>query len=543
MKTALFSTFAAFWAASSLIAGPKISIVTGDDPHELVTLSAEQLSSQFQRLFEAEVQVSPGLPQNAENVVLLGTPETNPAIPKSAWPEKLSPQEHFLKSADGKLIVGGDDPAAGYWAACELGRHFGYRYLLHGDFPPKETPKFSLDGLDARFAPNVKIRAWKTIGRGPASQESWGLTELQNLLRQLAKLKFNQVILAIHPDQPFLDSDTDEKRGVLWNGEEFRVDGDTAGRPAFGRSKVFENPDFAGKTTYIERLAAGNEFANGIITTAHALGMKARIEIDQKHAEAAKKAYENADWTAYQLMPIALGQKNGGLLPLLATGALPKRLASVREYSEGFLVDCAIPGDHNHGVHFLSQASFNAEITPRAALDDLVTPICGEGVADRVALAFEALEQASASIAKNDPDFAVPAPDMFLKHYQTNKATPEWWAKVKGHFVTAVNEMYRANTRARGGAREFTLHHAKRFTFGLHYLTAVETARAAAIAKSQANADAQLENLELSVEAMHNALGIYADVARDNSDRGVIAVLNKYGYRPLLKILDSAPLP
>ena len=541
MKTAIFSTFAAFWAIAGLFAGPKISIVTGDDPHELVTLSAEQLSAQFQQVFEADVQISAGLPVVAKNLILLGSPATNAAIPESAWPDKLSLQEHFLKSTDSGLIVGGDDPAAGYWAACELGRHFGFRYLLHGDFPPKETPEFSLDGLDVKFVQNVKIRAWKTIGRGPASQESWGLTELQNLLRQLAKLKFNQVILAMHPDQPFFDSGAEEKRGVLWNGEEFRVDGDTAGRPAFGRAKIFENPDFAGKATYIERLEAGYDLANGVIHTAQALGMKARIDTDKAHLETARKTYENADWIEYQLFPVALGQKDGGLLPELATSALPERLKSVREYSEGFALTCAIPGDHNHAVHYLSRVAFDAEITPRAALDDLVEPICGEGVAERVSLAFEAIEKASALIAENDENFAVPHAEMFVEHYQSSEAVPEWWAEAKGHFVTAVNEMYRANTRARGGARDFTLHHAKRFTFGLHYLTAVETARAAGIAKSQANADAQLENLELSVEAMHNALGIYADVARDNSDRGVIAVLNQYGYRPLLKILDSAP--
>ena len=101
--------------------------------------------------------------------------------------------------------------------------------------------------------------------------------------------------------------------------------------------------------------------------------------------------------------------------------------------------------------------------------------------------------------------------------------------------------MYRANTRARDGARPWILYHAKRDTFALHYLTAVEAARNAGIARAAKDDDAWAENLELSVEAMHNALGIYSEVAADPSDRGVIAVLNEVGYRPLLEALDELP--
>ena len=39
---------------------------------------------------------------------------------------------------------------------------------------------------------------------------------------------------------------------------------------------------------------------------------------------------------------------------------------------------------------------------------------------------------------------------------------------------------------------------------------------------------------------MLDALNAQAAVARSNSDRGVIAVLNEYGYRPLLKELEAA---
>jgi len=71
----------------------------------------------------------------------------------------------------------------------------------------------------------------------------------------------------------------------------------------------------------------------------------------------------------------------------------------------------------------------------------------------------------------------------------------------------------------------------------------VQAARDAGPTKDADDIEAYVEHLETAVEAMHNALQFYADVARDNSDRGVIAVLNEYAYRPLLKALDEAPLP
>jgi len=107
---------------------------------------------------------------------------------------------------------------------------------------------------------------------------------------------------------------------------------------------------------------------------------------------------------------------------------------------------------------------------PRQALDDLITPICGEGVAARLANGFAAIEEVSALIEKEDPDFAVPDPKMLMEHFESAEPAPEWRAKAAKLYGTAVNEMYRGNTRARGGARPFILYHAKYFTFALHYI-------------------------------------------------------------------------
>ena len=100
--------------------------------------------------------------------------------------------------------------------------------------------------------------------------------------------------------------------------------------------------------------------------------------------------------------------------------------------------------------------------------------------------------------------------------------------------------MYRANTRAREGGRAFTLYYARRFEFGFEYLNAVEAVRNAGIAKRKGDKDTQIAELEKAIDSVTNACNAMAAVARSQSDRGVIAVMNAYGYRPLLKLLEEA---
>ena len=519
---------------------PAVAVVLGPEAPELERFAADELSTQFQQLFDAEVSIVESQPADAKNVILIGSPATNPAIGADHWPSELSDQGHLIKSvpesagAPEQLIVGGGSPVATLWAVYELGHHFGMRYLLHGDFAPIDKPEFSLSKLDIALEPNLKIRAWRTIDAGAASQESWGLADHEKLIGQLAKLKFTHVTMVIHPWQPFYDVEgggSPKIEGTLWLGREFPVDGDTAGRSVFDGAELFQNPDFSDTTSDAERVVAGGKLTTGIMESAGRFGMSASFA-----------TVETEESTG--LVIISLAQPNGGLLPQFSTSKLPEVLSDIRdgESQKGFAVKCWIPGNLNADVYYLSRAAFDAELTPAQTLDSLVAPICGEGVAERLATGFEAIEKVSALIAENDPEFASPDPKMFMEHFETGEPTPEWWAEANKLYGTAVNEMYRANTRARGGARPFILYHAKYFFFALHYMTAIEHASLAGIARKEKDSAAWAENLELAVESMHNALSIYSEVARDNSDRGVIAVLNNYAYRPLIEALDEAPL-
>jgi hypothetical protein len=719
------SVVATLFACSTALAGPRVDVVCGSDAPKLERFAARELAGQFQRLFDAEVIIGDKVPAETAHLILLGSPATNPAVKSlmRKWP-KLSNQGHVLRSVRmgdrPALIVGGGTPVATLWAVYELGHHFGIRYALFSDMYPATTPELKLDGLDAVLEPSLQVRTWRTLNDFPIGPESWGLAEQQRILRQLAKLKFNRVMLAVYPWQPFVDFEFNgvkKQTGILWYGYRYPVDGDTAGRSAFHGARVFENPDFAGKNSYGERVAAGTELARGIIATAHELGMSAALafsplefprefaaalpgaktlkgledmtvgpgaaqrtddatlmalvkaqiqaylktypEIDAlylslpefpewgEHAEEAWKeidartavgketslekltaaarnrrmiasgergvqslrgnltaleffyrlladkaltrlpggrsakvfisdvdpalfpvldkvmpagtgALHFVDYTARRVVEnrtllksvptnavpssliLTLADDNVGVLPQMTCTSLHALVDELRTGGwEGFSTRYWIAGDLDYSVYYLSRASFNPAITPRQALDDLVTPALGEGTAAPTMKAFDLMEQATTLIDQNDIGFSFPVPNMIMKHYARSQPVPEWWGKAKEMYLAAMDEMYRVNTRTREGNRDFSLYLARRCEFGAEYFNCVEAVRKAGLARAKGDKEMQLAELEKAVESLHAALNALAAVARSNSDRGVIAVLNEYGYRPLKKELEA----
>ncbi|MGB0581566.1 MAG: hypothetical protein ACPGVU_17855 [Limisphaerales bacterium] len=536
--------------ALPVFAGPSVTIVVGPKPKPLEELAAKEVATTLKQLFEADVTITKDGDAEGPSV-LIGNPDTNPAIGRlMEWPD-LSEQGHLLRKVRSgrgyKLIVGGGSPVATYWAACELGHYFGIRRLLHADFPPLNTPAFRLDEVDTTLEPQFQARAWRTMGTSPASQVSWSLEEHKLRLRQLTKLKFNHLIIPLQTWQPFVASGSTsgkQRTGRLWKGPELRVDGETAGRAAFGRERVFNNPELRDAKDHGQRTEAGIKLVRGIIAEAKRLGMRTTIEVEAPEAMLTRyrKTYPKADAVIpfSELETLPIGNLDGGLLPQFDLKQPHAAISDLRQAkASGFAVSCQLVDDLNTSVFYLSRASFDPGMTPKRAVDELVTPISGE-VSVRIGIGFDHLAKAFALINENNPTIATPRKNVIMRHYDSTEAAPAWWGEAKGEFAMAMNEMYRANTRARGGARAYSLYLAKKFEFALHYFTCIESLRAAGIARSKKDKDGQLEGLDQAVEAMHNAMSAIADVDRNNADRGIIALFNEYGFRPLIKELEKA---
>ena len=65
------------------------------------------------------------------------------------------------------------------------------------------------------------------------------------------------------------------------------------------------------------------------------------------------------------------------------------------------------------------------------------------------------------------------------------------------------------------------------------YLDAVEAVKRAALAEAAGDIGQTQECAEAALGLARRAMEAYARVARDQSDRGTIAVLNEYVHRPL----------
>jgi hypothetical protein len=525
--------------------GPAVAIVTGPEAPALERLAAEELEKTLVALFDAKVA------QTTETAaapprILIGSPATNPAVKAAmgeAWPADLGDQGHLVKSAPQGLVLGGGSPLATLWAVAEYGHLNGVRVLPNAEYLPVERSSFILEGFDAVLRPTEKVRAWRSLGATPDSQASWGIDDLSALFRRLALMKFNRVVFHIQPSQVFAGT-VAEGSGV-WGGGPLEVSGDFAGRSVFKGAKTFDHPALAAAATPEARRDAGIEFVRTALAAASAYGLATSVELESDREDEFERIaalYPGADSVGgmSEEKYLDAGWLGGGHLPY------PEILEADEGNRQGFQLHTRFVADQAAPIWSLARVSSGGTVDPDKALADLLLPICGEGVAESFALGLAALTDAGRLILDEDMTFATPVGSRmgkddggFIRFYRSSEAVPEWWTKAKELYGKAVGEFYRANTRARDGARPLILRYAKRATFALHYLSAAEFARLAGIAKAEGDDEARVENLELAVEAMHNALAIYAEVATEPGDAGAIALLNHQAYRPLLEALEE----
>lgn len=554
-------------STAALRAAERVDFVIGANFSDVEKLAADEAATQFRKLFGVEAVIGTEIRKEATNVVLIGSPATNPAVKDALgdkWP-KVSEQGIVIKSIElaGRpaIILGGGSPAATFWAVAEFGYRNGVRYLLHEDVYPAETMPLKLAGHDVLMEPTLKIRTWRAIGESALSPISWGLEDQKKLFRQLAKMKFNQVQYQVSSWQPLTDRKASGDGNLsrsFFKGSGFRVDGDTPGKVAFRGARIFENPDFAGNQKGDEKIAVFIAYFNGLDQAATAYGMSTDISVtalptqdESATATSSEGVSRDESWLAgsegqlasksgAQLKKLLLVSSAAGILPQSSQTRLAADVKSTLDAKlTGFTTRYFIPGDLDPALNYLSRASFDPKITARDAHNELFTATTGkQSVSDRLWKAFEEMEKATSLIEKNDPDFAYPSPNMLTKHMKAEPA-PSWWKDVTTHYVNASGEFYRAHDAADPRSRRLLFYLAKRSEYVLEYLAAVEAARAAAIAKKAGKLEEAATQLDTAVEQMYNALDTLSDIASDQSDRALIAILAEYAYRPLVKEVDK----
>jgi len=429
------------------------------------------------------------------------------------------------------------------------------------------------------------------------------------------------------------------KSASLWNGDTFSVSGDTAGRKAFGGTKFFENPMFAGAVTYEQQIAAGTKLLNDFIDDAHDLGLgvnfvleansfpldfeslspekveqyvkssvfiisadefrpqrpssvlatsQARayvatypkldqltIDLGYRDEERARdvrifspeatiwkrrdgtvceprlKFLRGDDWirisSRYPANNGKLGETEGVavLLAKETSDAVPYGFTPlVKAYRDsrtiardGFHVAAANLCDPDLSAYWLSRVSFEDAITFEQAARDVVDSVCGEGVADRFLAGIQFIEQSGQKYERHEMN---PVLRFGFVGFRSTQMHASVWSMMSGDYANAMNEMYRANTRARDGGRALTLYWARKCEFAMECMNCLDASAKSDFAAEKNDSATQITELEKAIESLNNGLNALAAVARNPSDRGLIAVLNERGYRPLKKKLAEA---
>lgn len=280
-------------------AARRVAVVVGSPVDKLERFAAEELCGYLDKLYDIESQPTTKVPESAETVLLIGSPQTNPAVAKAlgegGWP-KLSDQGIVLKRAKlndkRAIVIGGGSPVATLWAVYELVERWGVRYLIDRDVYPAKRNKpgspvepgiwSDISKVDVVMEPNMRIRCWRLVNDLAHGPVSWPLEENRRFLRQIAKMKYNRIHVSLWPTQPFVHyrfRGMEKPPGVLYFGQRHPIDSDTIGREKFTGMSVFTNPEFVGADSpkEVRRRAIG--LVRGILQEARGLGMETGLSI------------------------------------------------------------------------------------------------------------------------------------------------------------------------------------------------------------------------------------------------------------------------
>jgi hypothetical protein len=132
----------------------------------------------------------------------------------------------------------------------------------------------------------------------------------------------------------------------------------------------------------------------------------------------------------------------------------------------------------------------------------------------------------------NDVSLAFPVPGMMMKHWESG-AMPGHLIEAGDCYKRAMEAARRALERSRPAGRGYVERWIGRLEFGIGYLATIAALREAATAAGQQDSAQALRKVRTALRLAENAIRVQAEVGRDQSDRGTIAVLNEYVVRPL----------
>ena len=365
----------------------QVAVIVSEKAAELECFAAQQLCNYLEKLFGIQVSPMSSISAEAETLFLVGSLDADVVVQGATEEDVLPPiteqgfiLRHLQVQGRPSMIVRGGSPRATLWAVYELVEHWGVRYLLHGDVLPSPVP-FHLPDLDVVMEPTLSVRQWRVINDFACGPESWGMGDYRPVLDQLAKLKFNRILLSVWPWQPFLHYEVKgikRESATLWFDFHYPITDDMVGRPLFGDEEEFWNPDLPRGASYEEFTAAGEQLIHNLIDYAHQRGIECVIvatltEFPPEFAPLLKDAQEVHQLAELTVVPSTETDIDDPALTELATAVLR---ATVDTYSEVDYVALGMPEFRQwSGLYERAWEALDAKynMSSQCSLDDVLT--------------------------------------------------------------------------------------------------------------------------------------------------------------------------
>ena len=267
-----------------------VTVLVEPDAGKLERFAADELCRYLAVLFQVDVKPVSETAIAASVVFRIGTTGRD-LIRAVTSPPVLSDQGMMLRSVelDGRLhvIVSGGSEKAVLWAVYELVQRWGVRFLLHEDVLPEPRER-NINrpvppDMDIVMEPSLRLRTWRVVNSLAFGPISWGIEDYRRVLGQLAKLRFNRILVSIWSFQPFLDpicGGIQRQKAHLWFGYRYPITDDMIGRDLFENRDEFWNPDLPLGASYDELAAAGQQHIRSIMECAHGLGMECVLSLN-----------------------------------------------------------------------------------------------------------------------------------------------------------------------------------------------------------------------------------------------------------------------
>jgi len=235
------------------------------------------------------------------------------------------------------------------------------------------------------------------------------------------------------------------------------------------------------------------------------------------------------------IINLTMDDDNIGIIPQMTTSSLQKVLEILRKsHWEGIVARERFPGDHDTERAYLARAAWDPDADPDKIASDQLKAVCGERCGEELVTTMHSIDAATIVWERDDEHFSFPVPQMLMKYWKAGPL-PDYLEENRKNYEQgwkAAQRAVSASTPEGASVAEFW---AKRMEFSVKYIIAVEFVRRAATAEEAHQPQQAVDEATKALASLRESIEAYAEVARNQSDRGSIAVAVEYGSRPLEK--------